>query len=75
MLDLGQKEKIDVADLGPGTSQFDLDVAPIIQPMPASDHFNKQQRYIMMEEIYEESQESDQTGAACGNLSSASLLK
>ncbi len=56
---MGQKEKIDAADLGPGTSQFDLDVAPIIQPMPASDHFNKQQRYLMMEEIYEESQESD----------------
>jgi hypothetical protein len=35
-----QKDRIDIADLGP--SQNDLDMAPIIQPLPASENFNKQ---------------------------------
>ena len=35
-----QKDRIDIADFGP--SQNDLDMAPIIQPLPGSEHFNKQ---------------------------------
>ncbi len=77
MLNLPREEK-DIAEMGPH-SELDLYTQPIIQPLPGSEHFNKtaKQLYtpIMMEEIYEESQESDQTGGAYGNLSSASLLK